>query len=164
MKFSNETFNDSNPSIIGLQLFHSENIALDSTFLNPSVFKNLLFIQVKCSLSSISIELFTSLKNLYIIHFETIYFRKLIHRNGIEWIRGINRDLHVNLSNLNDIIGNYKTIKHVFLTSSKGLHIEPMSVVFPEEDFCVYKEYPFDQMVFTSQYCQFVSAMIRLNF
>ena len=40
MKFSNETFEDANSSIYSLYLYNCENIDLDVSFLNSSVFKN----------------------------------------------------------------------------------------------------------------------------
>ena len=102
IKFSNEPFEDLNSYIMTLYISHSENIILDTTFLNSFVFENLHNIHAMCSVGSISIDLFTSLKKLSNINFVTIHFRKLIHRNGIEWINGINRDVHVNLSNLSE--------------------------------------------------------------
>ena len=151
MKFENLSIGYLNSNIMTIDIFRCENIVLDTSFLNPSVFMKLEKIFIICDLKSISSDLFLSLKNLRKISFQTIHFRKFIHRNGIEWMKAFNRGLHVNLSDITDFLRNLKKLKILILRSHRGSYIEPMSKVFPEEDFCIYKEYPFDQMVFTYQ-------------
>ena len=87
------------------------------------------------------------------IEFETPQFRSLIHQHGIEWIKKINRDLNVDLSNLSQVFECYINKCAVIITFSCSTYIMdlPMYEVFPDEDFCIYTNYPFNQMVFFIQ-------------
>lgn len=61
MKISNETFNNLDSNILELFIYHSENIALETSFINPSVFEEIIYILIESSISSISVDLFESL-------------------------------------------------------------------------------------------------------
>ena len=123
IRFANQTYDNLNSTILQLYLYHSVNLDLDTSFLNPSVFRNLQHIFVSCSLSSISVDLFSSLKSFTRITFFLHNFRKLIHHNGIGWIKGINRDLHVNLTNLTNFVYNSKTNKYITYKNDLKTHI-----------------------------------------
>lgn len=153
IRFSNETEAE-NSNIREMEIF-IENISLDLNLLNPSVFRNLLSLTVKGSVKSIDAEIFNALERLFVVNIETIHFRKLVHKTGIEWIRGINSELHVNLSDWDDIgrYFNIKNIEMIVLSCEAYKYEERISNVFPDEDFCLYADYPFDQLVLLFQGC-----------
>lgn len=158
IRISNETSFSFESNISNLAIF-TQDIRLDLNFLNPLVFQNLKTIFIEGSIESIDGAIFKYLKNLFYVNFETNHFRKLIHRNGIEWIKQINNHIHVNLSDSDDIIKYLNQanmeIKIIKLSCKQNKHEDRMSKVFPDEDFCLYADYPFDQMVLLFQACQY---------
>lgn len=152
LRFSNETFNDLNSTVYQVELF-IENVNIDSQLFHPSVFEYVTEIFLKGFVNSVDPNIFKPLTMLLFVSFETAHFRKLIHKNGIEWIKQVNNHIHVNLSDIYDIIGYFSYSKTLALSCEQFKHEERMSRVFPDEDFCLYKDYPFDQLVLLFQIC-----------
>ena len=153
------TFSDTNDyssfysEIQSLELNNVQNIDLDLKFLNRLVFKKLVRIYVLGSVRIIDASIFRTLTSLSYISFQTFYFRSIMHRNGIDWIKSINRDENVNISNKTEVSKKFGQIKHLSFECFFIAQDENMDTVFPDEDFCLYIEYPFDQLVLISQYC-----------
>ena len=151
--FSNDTFSSIsiNTSINAL-LLKIPNVDIDLNFLNPSVFQNLHNLEISNKVRSIQSNLFSKLRNISTITIEQEYFRNLIHNGGIEWIKNINKGLDVNISDSNDLKGNSHHIKYIIIQDSiTATNIDPIDSiveVLPEEDFCLYKDYPFNQLVY----------------
>lgn len=93
-----------------------------------------------------------SLRNIQVITLDSIHFRKLIHNDiGIEWMRQINTHIRVDLNDTVMIgwhIQKMHDIKFVKLFSSYYYYHESFSRIFPDQDFCIYKDFPFEQLVF----------------
>lgn len=153
LRFTNNTFDTLNSYIEELHLTKVENIPLDLNFINPSVFRNLSRIYVWGYVSSVSTDFFESLESLSQINFKSTHFRKLIHRKGIEWIRATNRRLNLNVHNETDFMRNFDKSRFLTLSCENDLQEEPIAHVFPDADFCIYRHYPFRQLVFLLQYC-----------
>lgn len=102
IEFSNETFADLNSTIIQLEI-RIENVEIDFRLIHPSVFQETKFIYVLNQVKSIHTDFFLNLTNVKNILFDSTYFRSLIHRQGIEWIRNINKNLDVNISDWNEL-------------------------------------------------------------
>ena len=141
-----------------------ENINLDLTILNPSVFSQLQEIQIIGAVKTIDKTIFTTLNQLNIINFSSAHFRKIVHKNGIDWIFEINKNLTVNLSNINEIAEKGILIKYLTIKCDLIIHQIPIFEVFPDKDFCVYKDFPFDQLVVLMQYCDdYLIEMIKTD-
>jgi len=117
--------------------------------LNPSVFRSLGDLTVWGFVNSISGNDINQIKSLRSIELENIYFKSLIHKNGINWIKEINSDLNVNLR-----MGNQKMLylNHTFeiiILSQSFLTFELFKIkyLFPVEDFCLYRDFPFNQLI-----------------
>ena len=167
LTFTNDVFTSLNSSIYALELNKVENIHLDLNLLNPSVFYQLNEIFIYGSLKSIDKSLFTTFPYLKIIHFHSPYFRKLIHESGmIDWIHEINKNQSKidvgNLSQIYEIDKNEIIIKFVAIECSSETQEEPLFKVFPDEDFCIYKDFPFDQLVVLIQFCD-TNELIELT-
>jgi hypothetical protein len=87
-------------------------------------------------------------KQLRQLDCESEHFRSLNHVAGIEWIRNINKDLNLNLSDARQIYENQLKISFIFLAVTPS-----MADVFPDEDFCLYKDFPFNQLVILIHGC-----------
>jgi hypothetical protein len=152
LKFSrinNSDINFLNTSIESLWTKFNEKIDIDSnSFLNKYIFNSIDNLLLMGEINSIEKDIFKPFKKLKMIYLETIYFGKL-SRKGIEWISSINSDLHVNLSNRSelDLYVNQTTTIILFIYSISNNEIDKIKI-FQDEDFCLFKNYPFDQLVF----------------
>ena len=147
LSFLPQTFDKQNTKIINLYI-NVDNVNLDFELIHPSVFKNLRSLQVESKVDKIDPNLFATLNNVFNIFLKLEYMRSLMHTNGIEWIKNIKSDVDCNLSNKSQLIelsGRAKTIYH----DSDNTGSSPsLPEVFPDEDFCLYKDYPINQLVF----------------
>ena len=89
LTFSNHTFENFTSVVKILELIKVENINVDFNLLNPQVLMNTTSIYIFGPINRIDGEIFNKLKGLNFISFNTRYFRKTMHKNGIEWIRAI---------------------------------------------------------------------------
>lgn len=162
----NSSFATLNSRILLVNLNRVENIPLDSSFINPFVFEKLREINVYGYVSSVSRDLFDSIIPLKHINFKSVYFRKLVHQTGIDWIQGSNRAVNVDLDNELNVRENINKSVYVTLTCEARLQEEPIKRIFPDEDFCIYVKYPFRQLVFLMQYCEnsnLINMIKKLN-
>ena len=144
LSFSNEIDTKLNSKITRLKLFNVVNINLDLNLIHPSVFKYTNKITIdKYSLNTISGDIFEQLRNLSFLEISDVIFMKIIHKQGIKWIQQWNRDVNVNLSNIPENCCSHRELK----TSVSTFNKLKMSEVFPEEDFCIYVDFPFNQMI-----------------
>ena len=128
-----------------------ENINLDLKLLNPLVFYQTIWMNVRSeSLNSINGAIFRNLKNLLYFQIDEVIFRKINHKQGIKWIRQWNFGRNVNLTKENisysNTISNIVPRRLILSTIRKNTR-KRMSVIFPDEDFCIYVDFPFNQFV-----------------
>lgn len=143
-KYESNTFGELNSQVLNVNLYIVENVPLDMNFLNPIVFKKIRSLCVFDSISRIDDNLFSYFNELEYIQLEAEFLRKILHKQGIEWMRSLNRNLRVNLSDPRDIKRNQNKQKLVKLRFSDHCFIRE---VFPDEDFCLQVEFPFEQLV-----------------
>ena len=165
LTFTNDVFVDLNSTVFQMQLSKVENIKLDSNFLNPSVFRNLLSLHIYGSVKSIDTSLYKTIEYLRLINFAPLYFRKLMHENGIDWIKEANNNIKsVDLKNFSQLyeslIENMPFFKMISLTYANKYQNIPFSEVFPDEDFCIYRDFPFDRLVALMQYNEFETLFL----
>lgn len=107
-------------------------------------------------------QLFVWFPHLNEIIFQTVHFRKLMHNNGLGWIMAINRVKNSSSSSSRTARRptkkttqqvNYSDVAFISLSCEVLIREESMSDVFPDEDFCLYADFPFDQHVFIYQFC-----------
>ena len=137
-----------NSAIYSITMFRTQQIDLDLNFLNPDVFIQLNSIYAYGQINSIDKDLFLYLRNVEYLQIEALFTRRMMH-NGVEWINKINNDIKVNLSNLNEIGSHFDANKYVIIRFFRD---QSVYQVFPDEDFCLYKDFPFDQLVMIVQY------------
>ena len=154
LRFSNDTFVDLNSSIY-LVIIDINNIELNLELLNPSVFEKIEEINLKSRVKSIDPEIFVPFKELFIIYLQSEYVKALMHNErGIEWIKHINMGLNISITNLTEMNDHWNTTaKFLYLDCNEPTVTSHMSDVFPDEDFCLYKDFPFNQLVILVQKC-----------
>lgn len=142
-----------NSNIKFLCLIKVENINLDLNLLNPNVFFYMESISIYGPINKINSETFGGFYRLKMVEFLSAHFRKTMHLNGIEWIKEMNKNLHINMSNRDDFDFRFLYMKNIRLTCTFYVQEETMLNVFPDEDFCLYEDFPFDQHILVQQNC-----------
>lgn len=146
LKITNSSYNAAWNTEITTLAIDGYNIHLTRSILNPNVFKNVNIMKLK-NIFSIQTEIFRPFNQLRRIFFIYEDFEKLVRRQGIDWIKSINWDVNVNASNF---IRDYKK----FANRKVDLRILKIDEVREENfelvkdaDFCLYKNFPFNQLV-----------------
>ena len=103
ISFTNESYPSLNSIIESVSIENVQNVNLDLNLLHPSVFNYTPSILIFGTLNSIDGEIFMRLKNLLLIVIGPMIFRKINHKQGIEWIKQWNYGVNVNLTNLNQV-------------------------------------------------------------
>ena len=148
IKFSNETFDDLNLGVYYLVLNNVININLDSSIVHPSVFHKTkdIFIGIG-SLNSIEGEIFRNISEFISLSISSTILRNINHKQGIEWIRNINHGINVNLSNLTGFNNDSSSHFNIILITPWNQQRKRLSKSFPDEDFCIYRDFPFTQFL-----------------
>lgn len=140
-----------NSTISRLSLFEAENINIDSSLLNKYVFMMMKSLFVEGQLNSIEIGVFKSFRMLKEIHLKST--REYIRRNGIEWMRSINDGIDVDIGRMVENssllrVGRPQIRKRAFkLIIETDLFNYKEENIYPDEDFCLYRDFPFNQLV-----------------
>lgn len=89
-------------SVDSLNLRRIYGVDVDSRLLNPNIFAKIHNLELRGHMNSIATDVFVSFRNLRNLQLYVTNIMKLIHRQGIEWIKRINSRVRVNLSNATD--------------------------------------------------------------
>ena len=154
LSFSNDTIIDLNSTIREL-LLYIDNVELNIDILHPNVFKELYKIKISNNVKKIQTDLFIWLNNVYFIELKNAIIRSLMHKNGIEWIRNINKNINCNLENPDELKNHYNNVKYIYFDCLKSAVSPPLVDIFPDEDFCLYKDVPVNQLVVFYENCPF---------
>ena len=153
LSFSNHTFPHIVSNIKRLELDRVENINFDLKFLHPDVFREIESIYIFGSINRIDDFIFKSFERLSMISFNTNYFRKMVHKNGINWMKSLNSNISVDVYDIIALIRNSSLVKYINMDCFYYSQEQSMSAVFPDKDFCLYVDYPFNQLVLFVQVC-----------
>ncbi|CAF0817645.1 unnamed protein product [Brachionus calyciflorus] len=140
---------DLNTNIRSLNLLFTHNLRLGTNILNRNVFKNILFMSVDGKLESIDDNLFSYFNSLKIIVFDLYHAKNLFHK-GLDWTYSINKDIQVDLDNTTQVneYFNFKTLILIKDLNEYSDSTFTMLNLFPDEDFCLYKKFPFNKMIY----------------
>ncbi|CAF1107330.1 unnamed protein product, partial [Brachionus calyciflorus] len=151
--------NNLNISIKRLDLSHVFNLNLNENLMNKYIFKELNTLIIAGDINSIQIDIFKHFTKLKYLVFDGQNFRNLIHKTGIDWIKSLNYNLtKINRHNYSLIYENeekiiYINLKYVFFDYTFNYYdndlipLYNVNKTFPDEDFCLYIKFPFDQIV-----------------
>ena len=150
LKFSSNNKSEPLNSYVNTLYFSKiEKLDLDSNLLNEKVFKDISYLSLDGEMNSIEEGIFKSFTKLRSIYFQDLeFFENLIHK-GTRWISSINHGLHVNLSNRTQLELNINRISIIYvqIMFQNSKINEFMTVLVRDEDFCLFIDFPFDQMV-----------------
>lgn len=138
-----------NSSIKSLYLSGYGGISLSRRIINPHVFNRTIFFYFYTEISGIEKSLFKSFRYLKTIFMNFDLWKKL-YRNEIDWMYDLNANVRVDFNDSAMIRrffsnGSFLTI---WCTPSYRDILDTVKPYIPDEDFCVYGKFPFEQMVF----------------
>ena len=143
----NGVVNSTIEQIIFMEL---EKVDVDSNLINPKLCTKLTVVGLHGEVNSVEEGLFNQMEKLVQIQFITSYFKLLAHKKGIGWIKLLNPDVDIFSPNQSFIGIKYTLIDLKILNQyyywSFNL-INPIDKLFPNEDFCLYLEFPLHRMV-----------------
>lgn len=145
-----------NSNIETLRLVKFDKIDIDESLLNKNVFKQLRHIVLIGEINSIQIGVFKPFKKMRKLLIHGLFYPKLVRRHGIEWMREFNMDVRINLANrplldVDVLREKFVLIDLATIIPWNGAWFSYESVevksIFPDEDFCLYANFPFEQAV-----------------
>ena len=149
-----------NSSIVDVLFYNSEKVEFNSVLLNNLVFKNIIMMSIYGEVKFFEIGLFRSFKRLKLLVMDPFFLRPLFHRHSIDWLRELNSDVNItdlkNASHIESLLIMKKEfsflidIRANFMSTYLDNDFLKLEVVFPSEDLCLYKKFPFDQLVIMS--------------
>lgn len=133
-------------------LDRSFNLDLDKTILNEEVFKSINSLYINGQLNSIQRGLLKSFKKLNFIELDALHWRRLVHKEGISWIQELNSDVRISYKSNYQVEGNQIGMHFIIILNNQPqnrifyyyFHFDRF---FPDEDFCIYKSFPFEQYI-----------------
>ena len=142
------------PNLVSLSLFVSyEHIT--SRLVNTNMFKHLRTIYLIGYFYDIQADLFVDFKRLKVAHIEAdnlgVFFS-----HGIEWMSHLNSDLNQSLSqktttkDQKPVKLSARSIYLIFYDNQnyERNHLVKLDYSYPEEDFCLFRDFPHSQLVY----------------
>ena len=126
-----------------------ENVNIDSTIMNKNLFKEVILLYILGDIRSIEENVFVSMDKIERIMIQNI--KKISHKQGIKWMANMNTNLKVNLSDQSQLDANMSQRKVIDLFIDMFSSEKQVTEAFPDEDFCLYKDFPFDQLIILAQ-------------
>ena len=124
---------------------------LNKELINEEIFEKTSEFLFDGVINSIETDLFKSFKRLKSIRFNPIYFIEILQKQGIQWIKSINYQVRVNFSDL-ESVRTYmnKSVEIEFaIDNIFNFRFNSKAKMFHDEDFCLFAEYPFHQLIIT---------------
>ena len=142
---SNET--DHKTKIKIVYFYECHQFDFDDKILNPTVFKEVKEILFYGTIHSIQVDVFKPFKNLKRLEITITYVESMLRRIGIEWMKRLNSDIKVNISNQVEILNKRGFIFELCFIENDYNREERNYNNFQNEDFCLYRDFPFEQLV-----------------
>lgn len=142
-----------NSSILAFEL-SCEKITLNHRILNQHVFNQTKELRLTGEIISIDSGTFRSMPNLKYLEIELDIWHRLVQIGGIDWILDLNSNIKVNLNESLNLKAFFSNFSFVIINAimrpykkTQGIAVPKMKEVLPDEDFCVYVKFPFEQLV-----------------
>ena len=135
-----------NSNVESFEIYNSELKYLDSSLLNRYVFKDMKQFTFMSLTSNVNLEdnLFQLFKSLREFNFAVPNLELYLRNQDLKWTRSLNADVQVDLQNKTEIESaeNQQRQFKLNIINIAG------SYGFPDKDFCLFKDFPHDQLVF----------------
>ena len=113
--------------------------------LNPYIFKDLKTLNILGSPTQIQKNLFENFTKLTSILFYIDNLKQVFH-NGIEWTLYLNRNLSVDITDLNQL---RKNLDRIIILEFLNFNIENFltNYEYPDEDLCLFEKFPHEKLI-----------------
>ena len=118
---------------------------IDSNLISKHVFKNIRFLNLIGILYDIQPDLFKNFKQLKYITIQSDANIKDFFNSGLEWVNHLNPKVNINLSSESEI--QMTSTGAVIVEFNQMLTLFKIDYEYPDEDFCLFKDFPFRQLV-----------------
>ena len=135
-----------NSRIESLEIYKANFRYLDSSFLNPYIFKDLKSFTFLSYISTVNIQesLFEPFKSLKEFKFFVPSLESYIRKQNLSWALSLNSDVNIDLKNQTQIENplNQELQFKLVITDLEGTY------KFADDDFCLFANFPHSQLVF----------------
>jgi hypothetical protein len=130
------------------------NLELNNKIIDDQVFVKLERINIYNQLIGIELGTFEALKYLKKIKIIQYSLRKFFHSVGIDWLRSVNIKHKVDFKT-HKIFNKNDFVVILFMQSQTNMFSQHLNEYdYPNEDFCIFKNFPFEnQVFFSTQLC-----------
>ncbi|CAF0805419.1 unnamed protein product [Brachionus calyciflorus] len=156
-KYVENDINDLNSNIHTLVLSQSVKLNINQDLINPHVFRRVSEMRIYGEINSFQKDLLKYFNNLKSIILDGQNFRKFMHKTAIDWINYLNINKTINPLKMRKVYSNYESIVNISITFNNRNYVlyyyEDFGLLFnvnqtfPDEDFCIYKNFPFNQLI-----------------
>ena len=122
-------------------------LKIDENFLHKKVFKNIEKISLIGNIDQLNDKILIEFAKLKSIIFDAENFRFFAHKTSLKWLSSLNLDFKIDSNNFSQIKRYLKKMVKITISFSFS-NLTSINHTFPEEDFCLYKDFPFDKMIF----------------
>ena len=122
---------------------------LDFKLINKEIFRETMVFQFDGVINSIHTDLFKTFENVKYIEFNPIFLLDVIRKQGIDWMKSINYGIKANLSDPVSLEINMEQSKEIKFIIDNVLDFlyNNKAQFFYDEDFCLFKDFPFEQLI-----------------
>ncbi|CAF0743809.1 unnamed protein product [Brachionus calyciflorus] len=120
-------------------------LKINENFLNKKVFKYIEKITLLGYIDEIKEDLLSGFKNLKSLIFDAENFRFLAHRTSLRWLNAFNTEVNIDPNDFGQIRQNFEQLISIIFSFTNFTFINN---TFPEVDFCLYLNFPFERMIF----------------
>lgn len=139
-----------NSSVIQVSFKSFSNLKFDTSILNKSIFRKMSFLVLRGEVASIQTDLFG-----FFPHLEEILIdspRAVFHRQGLAWLTYLNRHVKVNLSDRVELTN--EIVRRIDISVEIDAYERLIKHTFPDEDFCLFRDFPYEQLVLLGKFRQ----------
>ena len=128
---------------------HVTYCSLDTILLNERIFQNITILYIQGLITQIQMDIFAHFRQLKFVRIASnTNLKYFFHTCNTKWMNYLNTDLRVNLSD-NKAFLKLKS-RVLTLQFSEDNYLFHTSYSYPDEDFCLFSEFPHTQLVLPS--------------
>ncbi|CAF0866779.1 unnamed protein product [Brachionus calyciflorus] len=144
-----------NATITELSLQYLVKFKLNEYSLNINLFKELRSLNLIGNIETIQGNFLNNFKNLRQINFDGQNFRRTAHNTKLKWIYDLNPNFKIDSKNISQLALNLRNVIKIsvifnspsYVNSDSNENFIHLDKAFPDVDFCLYKDFPFDNLI-----------------
>lgn len=140
---------DFNSQISSFNILDSYGLEINSRLLNPNIFAQTFEFHLICDdINSIDEHVFGSFKSIKRLFFNQQTLIVLFRKQGVAWLKSINSNVNIDVRESKLLIDNYEKLVSITFHEDIRNVYDPQIRFAYDQDLCLYKDFPFNQMIF----------------